>query len=143
MDYRWLPETTSDFGLEIATTYLHSANALAQAATELEESFTDCGSNRLNNLIDTEVKRARFEAAELKVMHHQQLAMNSIAHNLNSEEVGHNTTACDQLQKAIDALVVADEKAHVFNLPDGVWYFNNINKWLTNEFKNKIKNCSE
>lgn len=142
MDYRWLPETTSEFGKEIAQTYLRSSEALTAAAVELEKSLEQLDSKRLENLISSDVKRAKFEATELKSMHYQQLAMNSIAKVLNSETVVSPVEGCKFLKKAIKALEVSKEKAHDYNLPENAWYFRNINNWLIKEFKEKIENYS-
>lgn len=142
MDYRWLPETISEFGKEIAAVYLQSSEALSVAALELENSLDQLVSRRLKNFISDEIKRAHFEAAELKVMHYQQLAMNSISENFNKENAVFSVDSRRFLEKAIAALETAKEKAHDYNLPEDAWYFKNINKWLANEFKGKIKRLS-
>ncbi len=138
MDYRWLPETLSEFGREMADKYLQASKALSNAATELEQHASQSASTRLRDFIYNEVKRARFEAAELMVMHYQQLAMNAIAEDF-SQDSASSPDGCKFLEKAIDALDIAREKAHDYKLPDGSWYFRNINNWLRREFTAKIE----
>jgi len=138
MDYRWLPETISEFGKEIASIYLQSSEVLSDAALKLKNSLDQFPSKRLQNVISNEVKRASFEAAELKVMHYQQLAMNSLAEDFNKENVVFSLDSHKFLEKAIKAFRTAKEKAHDYNLPKNAWYFKNVNKWLVKEFKGKL-----
>ncbi len=140
LDYRWLPENTSEFGKTMADVYQKASAKLHQAAEKLKSSITAECPKRLVNLAETESKRAMFEAAELQAMHYQQKALNEFAAYLNSNDKRHAERGCGHLSQAIDAMAVSKKKAQEFGLPETCWYFGNINKWQTNEFKKKQAN---
>jgi len=139
LDYRWLPENTKPFGQEMVKVYLQSSKELAQAADRLERATSSKGSAWLRKLATAEIARARFEAAELEVMSYQQDSVNQAARYL----VTGKSTALQAAIAAGENVIRAFKPARVFakkaHISEKSWYFGNINRWLTNETKSKIK----
>ena len=142
MDFRWLPETTGAFGEEMARVYFECSTELLKAADELEAAEDASFPERVRELIKKEVGRGRFEAAELEVMSLQQGAMNYLGNFLNTGDKKILQNGIALLKKAVKALDVACEKARQAGLPEGSWYYNNINGWLRREFQGKIEKYS-
>lgn len=140
MDYRWLPETTHSFGREMAKAYDRAATALESAAVALEHAARPHWPLRVRELALKESRRARFEAAEFRVMAQQQAAMNELGCYLNTgaaEALNHGTAL---LEAARSLLGVAYAKAEEAGLPKSCWYYRQINEWLGKEFNEKILN---
>lgn len=140
LDYRWLPETTSLFAKKMAMTYAESSKKLNAAADRLISGIGADAPQRLQQLTCLEVRRAKFEAAEMLAMHYQQDAVNHIADYLNAGNKECAGKGCELLGMAIETLKTAKSKAMEFGLSDESWYFRNINKWLSGEFERKIAN---
>ncbi len=142
-DYRWLPETTTDFGKEIAQAYEKASVAMIENANCLEEAVLPQWPTRLCELAEKEIRRSRFEAAELHVMHLQQLAMNKLGSFLNSREAAHAREGVDLLKQTIVAQKYAVERALEADLPRDSYYFSLVERMLRPEFEEKIKKYSE
>ncbi len=140
MDYRFLPETTHPFGEEMAATYARTSDELDQAADGLETACQESAPGRVRELARKECGRARFEAAELRVMHHQQSAVNALAQFINTQDQKDVRHGVDQLERAIAQLDLAASLAADFGLTDRSWYRRNINGWLKREFNAKADN---
>jgi hypothetical protein len=139
LDYRWLPETTSPFGREMAGAYADASRKLRDSADRLAAATGTHMPDRLQRLTGKEVARARFEAEELLVMHHQQCAVNHLADALNTGDREAAEAGCKRMTQAIAALSVARAKALEFGLSEQHWYCRNINAWLAGEFERKIE----
>lgn len=136
-DYRWLPETTDPFGREMASRYARAAASLRMATTDLRRARQGLGTERERQLARGEAGRADFEAAELVVMAHQQDGVAGLAmyHDRGDERslrqglaaLGRARTACD----------TAFRQAKKAGLPEGSWYYRNINGWLRREMREK------
>lgn len=140
LDYRWLPETTHPFGDEMAKTYERSARELEKAAAALESAQRENGSPPVSELVRKECGRARFEAAELRVMHHQQRAMNALGRFMNTRASEDLRQGIEELDLACLRMATARDMALSAGLPEESWYIQNINGWLTREFKAKAAN---
>lgn len=140
LDYRWLPETISSFGQEMVKVYEDTSIALSEAAASLEHSICQAWPERVRALADKEVKRAYFEAAELKVMSLQQQTGNELARFLVYGEDTHRERGCDALRKTIEALKTAYQKALETGMPEDTWYFKAVNQWLSREMQDKLEN---
>jgi uncharacterized protein DUF4838 len=142
LDYRWLPESRSDFSKDNAAIYLDASDKLVALRQTLADSLAAIYSPRVSTLVNNEMKRLAFESAEFKVMHYQQLAVNSFAEYQNSERCSARDAGIEFMESAIAALEESLTQALEFGLsPDG-WYARNINGWLTREFKAKIASNS-
>ena len=137
MDYRWLPETTEPFGREMARVYAASAAALEEAARRLAVAAAPGLSGRAQELIRREVGRARFEAAEFRVMSAQQRAMNELGAFLSSGDRRACRRGIAALAQAVKASALAERRAVKAGVPAGSWYYGNINAWLRREFQRK------
>jgi hypothetical protein len=137
LDYRWLPETTAPFGREMAVVYAEASRKLRNAADQLAAATGSRMPERLERLTRREIARARFEADELMVMHHQQGAVNHFADYLNTGDRDAAGAGCTQMTQAIAALRVARAQAQEFGLSEESWYCRNINDWLAGEFERK------
>jgi len=134
LDYRWLPQTTAPFGRKIARIYRESSGRLARAGQEFARRASGkVKSPVLARLVKTEAARARFEAAELEVMHHQQLAMNAYGNFTDSGDERARRTAIAELQRTVAGFRKAKALAAAFGLPEKSWYFQNINRWISTE----------
>jgi predicted outer membrane protein len=140
LDYRWLPETTSAFARDMVETYADASRKLEAAAERLAAGVPSDAPERLLHITRIEVKRARFEAAELRVMHYQQDAVIHFAEYLNTGNREKADKGCELLNTALEIFKDAKSKAQDFGLTEKSWYLTNINKWLTGEFERKIKN---
>lgn len=140
LDYRWLPETTSAFAREMVETYADASRKLEAAAERLAAGVPSDAPERLLHITRVEVKRARFEAAELRVMHYQQDAVIHFAEYLNTGKREAADKGCELMNTALEIFKEAKSKAQDFGLTEKSWYLANINKWLTGEFERKIKN---
>ncbi len=140
LDYRWLPETTHPFGEEMAGTYADCARDLDKAAGLLEEAHQGNAPSRARELATKECGRARFEAAELRVMHHQQRAMNALGRFMNTRAPEDVRQGIAELDNACLCMEAARVMASAAGLPEKSWYIENINGWLTREFKAKAAN---
>ncbi len=140
LDYRWLPETTTPFAMEMAEAYAESSKGLNAAADRLVSKITSGMPERLQQLTRLEVKRAKFEAEELLVMHYQQGAVNHFADYLNTGNRDSAAKGCELMAMAVEALKTSKVKALDFGLTEKDWYSGNINRWLSREFERKIKN---
>lgn len=140
LDYRWLPESTSPFAREMMQTYATASSRLGAAADRLAAGVGPSMPERLRKMTEVEVKRARFEAQELLVMHHQQAGVNALAAFANTGDRAHAAEGCGRLGEAIDALKTARTKAMDFGLTEKSWYAGPINTWLSGEFARKIEN---
>lgn len=140
LDYRWLPETTTSFAKAMAETYALSSDRLNAAADRLASAVKPDLPERLQRLTRIEVKRAKFEASEFLVMHHQQNGVNHFADYLNTGNRESAVSGCKFLNKAIEAFKLSKSNALDFGLTEKSWYIKNINSWLSKEFAGKIKN---
>ncbi|MFA5203106.1 MAG: DUF4838 domain-containing protein [Lentisphaeria bacterium] len=137
LDYRWLPETDTPFGKEMARAYATASRDLAQAAADLAARKNDMP-GRAAVLADTEVRRALFESSELLVMHHQQSAMNHLGRFFATDDKHAERQGVCGMERTLEALSVAHEKALAFGLPEEGWYNRNINGWQAREYKAKL-----
>ena len=124
----------------MAKTYGEASDKLTAAAMALESSSQPSWPERVRSLTKKEAMRARFEAAELQVMAHQQSAMNDFAHFLNTRSEDVLRRGITSLEQACVCLEVAKSRALEAGIPEKNWYFGNINGWLSKEFKKKIEN---
>ena len=138
LDYRWLPETTSTFAREMVGVYADSSKKLEAAAERLAAGVSPGAPERLLLLTQLEVKRALFEAAELRVMHYQQDAVNHFADYLNGGSREDADKGCELMGAAIETLRDAKTKAVDFGMTEKIWYLECVNKWLTGEFERKL-----
>lgn len=143
LDYRWLPEATTDFAREMAEVYAESSGKLNEAAELLASKTGQDLPERLLQLTRMEVKRAKFEAEELLSMHYQQSAVNHFADYLNTGSRESSVKGCELMSRAIETLKTAKLKAMEFGLTEESWYSRNINGWLDGEFNRKIKNYNK
>ncbi len=140
LDYRWLPETTTQFSKKMAEVYAESSEKLNDAADRLASGVRSGLPERLMSLTNLEVKRAKFEAEELLAMHYQQGAVNHFADYLNTGNRENASKGCELMAMSIETLKDSKAKALEFGLPEKGWYLKNINKWLSGEFERKIRN---
>jgi len=138
-DYRWLPETTTDFGKVIAQAYEEASIAMNENAECLKEAVVSQWPKRLCALAEKEIGRSRFEAAELHVMHLQQSAMNKLGSFLNTREAEHAREGVDLLKQTITAQKYAVARALAANLPRDSYYFSLVECMLRPDFEEKIK----
>ena len=139
LDYRWFPETCSEFGKKNAEAYLDAAERLTKLSQLLIKAMPKASSQRMSNLIENEIKRLTFEAAEFRVMHLQQLAVCKLAEFHNSTDIAACEKAVEYFKLAVSALEESLEKALQFGLSAEGWYARNINAWLAKEFNEKIE----
>lgn len=140
LDYRWLPESTTDFANEMAECYANASIELSRSADFLESAIIKEQSDNFKNLLQKEINRARFEAAELDVMHMQQKASWHLARYLTRNDSVEASTACEWFEKAIKASEIAYEKGLKYGMDEeSTWYFRTVNKWLRREFETKAK----
>lgn len=139
LDYRWLPENTKPFGRKMVKIYGQCSTELAHAADRLEHAISSKGSAPLRKLAAAEVARARFEAAELEVMSHQQDSVNQAADYLVTGNPSALRAAIAAGENVIRVFKSARERAKKAHISEKSWYFRNINRWLSNETKSKIK----
>lgn len=140
LDYRWLPENTLPFGHKMAKAYAVAAEALEGAADKLAAAVGPVWTDRAKALADKEVKRARFEAAELVVMGFQQAALNCFGDYLDKGGKESAAEGVELMGKALEAFKTARKRAEEFGLPVKCWYFGNVNRWQSAEFEKKIQN---
>jgi hypothetical protein len=143
LDYRWLPETNSKFGADMAETYLDAAERLSALAAKLAGARKNIAADRCSILFEQESKRVAFEAAEFKAMHFQQAAMNKFAefHNTRSKTAGKEGVS--RMRDAVKAMDDSLEKAMDCGFSEKDWYVRNINTWLKREFNAKIAEYSD
>lgn len=137
-DYRWLPETTTDFGKVIAQAYEEASIAMNDNADCLKEAVVSQWPKRLCELAEKEIGRSRFEAAELHVMHLQQSAMNKLGSFLNTREVEHAREGVDLLKQTIVAQKHSVARALEAGLPRDSYYFSLVEHMLRPDFEEKI-----
>ena len=142
LDYRWLPESRDPFAEKMASIYLKSSKKLTALADKLAKYAETDNSKRVDTLVENEIKRLKFEAAEFVAMHYQQRAVNCFAEFQNSSNEDKKEEGIALMKSAITAMEESLEKALNFGLPEDGWYANNINKWLKKEFANKIEKYS-
>jgi len=140
LDYRWLPETTNPFGKKMTQVYRENSILLHNAAANLAAEINTGWPERLRQLAEKEIKRANFEAEELKVMACQQAALNHFAAFLNGGTADDIQRGIELLIEAIAGFKLVADKAMEFGLTEDAWYLKNINKWLSGEFERKIAN---
>lgn len=138
-DYRWLPETTQPFGVEMVRSYEHDAELLDAAAVELQKNVSATWPERIRNLAAHEVDRARFEAADLRAMSSQQDGVNKIAQFVETASLETLRQGLDALRHAIVRLEQSWQKAKDAGLPDSAYYYTLNKAWLQREFTVKIK----
>lgn len=139
LDYRWLPGTAKPFGKIMAGVYRKSSAALAAAAARLEKTVPANAPDRLKRLTAAEVARARFEAAELAVMSHQQDSVNHAMRYLLGNKSAELHAAIASGEKVISAFQPALALAKTAGISRKCWYFRNINRWITKEKRAKIR----
>ena len=137
LDYRWLPESTSDFGREMAGAYDAAARDTADAAASLEYDAA-AGDERMALLVDREASRARFEAADFTAMAAQQRAANALASYHACGERRAREEAVSQLGDTIRHLDAAREAALAAGLPDDRLYVRTVNRWLAREMGEEV-----
>ena len=141
-DYRWLPETTTNFGKKIAQAYEDASIAMDENANNLEKAIVSQWPTRLRKLAKKEINRSRFEAAELHVMHLQQSAMCQLGSFLNTREAAHAREGVALLKQTIDAQEKAVERALEAKLSRSSYYFTLAERMLRPEFEGKIEKYS-
>lgn len=137
-DYRWLPETTTAFGGKAAQAYENASIAMGINANDLGAAVLTEWPTHLRALAEKEIKRSRFEAAELHVTHLQQSAMCKLGSSLNTRKAVHAHEGVDLLKQTIIAQERAAEKALEANLPPGSYYFTLAERMLRADFEGKI-----
>jgi len=138
-DYRWLPETTHPFGAEIARAYAANAVILDAAVSALERSTGSAQPERTRMLVAREAGRARFEAAELRVMHKQQEGVNAFAQYLDGGGLEPLRAGLASFREALTLLDLSYKAAQAAGLPDGKTYYYVLNRnWFKKEFERKI-----
>lgn len=138
-DYRWLPETTLDFGREMADVYAVAADTLDEIADALDTGAAGIRAENAARLLTVEAKRAHFEAAELRNMAIQQKAYNLFAEYLNT---GHRTALAEGVRTLDDiqeGCRTARRLAQEAGLSPESWYVKNINGWIAGESARKCE----
>ncbi len=138
LDYRWLPETTTEFGAEIAKAYAWNSIALSKTADALKESVAQDWPERVKNLAAVEYGRCQFEAAELYAMHCQQTAANHIGKFLNSNDHSELELGIKMMQGTKTALSESLQKAKDVGVKAGDYYYM-YNDWIQKELDWKIE----
>lgn len=139
LDYRWLPGTTKPFGEKMVKVYRESSRDLACAVAQFEAAVSGQGSLRLQQLAAAEMARARFEVAELEVMSWQQDSVNQAAHYLVCHDPQSLHAAIASGENVIRAFKSALALAKKAKISEKCWYFKNVNRWITDETKCKVK----
>lgn len=142
LDYRWLPETTHEFGPKMAQAYADSSVRLKSALEALEGFVQADWPERVRGLVAKEAARARFEAAELGVMARQQTAMNGLGQYHNTGSQAALAGAVASLEQGVVEFRDARVKAIAAGIDESEWYFRHINEWLTKEFEMNIQRYS-
>jgi hypothetical protein len=143
MDLRWLPETTKPYGDTLAKFYREASRELLRAADALEAADDASLPERAKGLAAREAARARWEAAELEVMHVQQKAVNNIGKYLNSGNREFLRAGIEYSKETLAALDIARTKAQDARIPDASVYVDYINRWLYREFRTKVERYSQ
>jgi hypothetical protein len=138
-DYRWLPETVQSFGREMALSYEKDAKVLESATGKFRKNNSFKLSRRVKELARNETERARFEAAEIRVMASQQDAVNKIAKYVETASIPSLKQGLNSMNKAISRLELSRSKAKAAGLPESAYTFTLSKNWLEREFKAKIK----
>jgi Domain of unknown function (DUF4838) len=136
-DYRWIPETTSPYGEEMAKLYAEGAQSLGALAAALADAVSPDWPERVRVLAETEIARTQFEAAELQVMAHQQAAANHIGQYLNTWARDPLARGTQSLVDALSALDTARKRAEEAGIKDGDYYYM-FNDWIKKEFTQKL-----
>jgi len=142
MDYRWLPETTSPFGETMRVAYVRATAELDDLARRLQRRMRKSWPARATALALREIRRARFEAAEFRVMAEQQTAVNRLGQHLATGDCRCLRPALEALTRARTALRAARGRARDTGLETDAYYFG-LNAWLDREFAAKIRRTRE
>jgi len=137
LDYRWLPENADPYSRDMIQVYARAAVDLRAAADALQRAVTAAWPERVKDLARREVARARFEAAELDVMSHQQAAVHHIGRYLNTFEPDRVRAALGEFKRALSALTPARSLAARAGLARNA-YYPALNDWLRDEFTRKV-----
>jgi len=122
--------------------YAKNAIALEAAARELAKAVKAAWPENAKDLLGKEARRAEFEAQELRVMAHQQTAMNWLGQYHNSGDTGALEKAKAELRATIAAFARAKELAGAAGIGEKSWYQGNINGWITKELQAKLERYS-
>ena len=125
--------------LIIAQGYEKASIRMNDNANCLKEAISPEWSTQLCELAEREIRRTRFEAAELHVMYLQQSAMNKFGSFLNTREVEHAQEGVKLLKQTIVAQKHAVEKGIEAGLPCDSYYFTLVEHMLRPDFEEKIK----
>jgi hypothetical protein len=137
IDYRWIPETTLDYGKEMVQIYKRGTEHLTQIANELEIALSSQWPDRVKILAQKEIARTRFESAELRSMMSQQSAANYIGDYLNSESEQSLQLGIEKLNLTLENFNQALKMARDAGIRDGDYYYT-YQEWITPEIKQKI-----
>ncbi|MCM8769124.1 MAG: DUF4838 domain-containing protein [Candidatus Omnitrophica bacterium] len=137
LDYRWLPESISQFSLEMATSYQRCAQRLQQSGRKLFRLAARVREGQAN-LLPQEIARAAYESSELKLMAWQQKACNFLARYYQTGSSIARRKAVNFFSQAVAATRVSREKARAAGLPED-YYFFQCSRWLEREFNEKTK----
>ena len=137
IDYRWIPETTLDYGREMVQIYKWGAERLTQIANQLENALSSQWPDRVKKLAQKEIARTRFESSELMSMMSQQSAANYIGEFLNSDTERSLQSGVEQLNQTLENLDQALIMARAAGIKDGDYYYT-YQGWITKEIKQKI-----
>ncbi len=142
LDYRWLPESGTEFARKTAAGYRTASESLARAAEAFRAALGTVSDEKFRELAVKEVKRTLFEAAELLSMHFQQSAMNAFgkAHMENDEMAAKR--GCELLRKNVEAEKRAATLAREAGYPDAWHYLRARSPWAIREAEEKLAKYS-
>jgi hypothetical protein len=137
IDYRWIPETTLNYGKEMVQMYKRGAEDLTRIANELEIALSSQWPDRVKKLAQKEIARTRFESAELMSMMSQQSAANYIGEYLNSDSERSLQLGVEQLNLTLENFNQALKLARAAGIKEDDYYYT-YQDWITKEIKQKI-----
>ena len=137
-DYRFISETTLPSGRETVQVCSDGSVEFTKLAKDLEGVVSPGWPNRVRALAKSEIRRTRFEAAEMKVMMYQQDAVNRLGQYLNTGSLEELKRGVDLMAKTIEELKTSRHRAEEAGIKKGDYYYM-FNDWMTREMKAKIE----
>lgn len=143
LDYRWLPESNTEFAHQTAASYRTAAETLAAASESFRAAIGNMSSRRFQALAEKEVRRADFESAQFLSMHYQQSAMSAFARAHLENDADAARSGCELLRKSIEAEEQAAALARQAGYPEKWYFLNERSPWAIRESRDRIAKYSE
>ncbi len=140
LDYRFLPETNTEFARKMVGVYAENSQMLTDAAKKLSANLP---AGMWRKFAEQNIRQAEFESAELMCMHYQQAEGCKLADARLNESESAISEACEFFKKHLDAIDNAEQLCLAAGYPETWWHLTVRIPFERRETKYKLEKYSQ